>query len=70
MTRRRRAAAASAPRPAPVNALADAASAANKLGHLALHQRRAFECARCGASGIVGPDGKQLGAVFTARCEP
>lgn len=47
-----------------------AADTARKLGHLVLRQGRTFECSRCAASGLVGPDGKQLGAVFTARCEP
>lgn len=67
MSRRTKRAAARVPSAA--EALGAAAKVANGLGHLALWQGRAFECARCGASGLVGPDGKQLGAVFKERCQ-
>lgn len=49
--------------------LAAAAEAARKLGHIPLCQGRTFECSKCGASGIVGPDGKQVGLVFTKECK-
>lgn len=48
--------------------LADAAELARKRGHLPLHQGRTFECSRCGRSGLVGPDGKQLGELFKKDC--
>jgi hypothetical protein len=48
--------------------LADAAALARKRGHLPLRQGRTFECPRCGSSGSVGPDGKQVGRLFTTDC--
>lgn len=48
--------------------LADAADHARKRGHLPLRQGRTFECSRCGRSGLVGPDGKRIGTLFTEDC--
>lgn len=48
--------------------LADALSVLYKRGHLTLRQGRTLECSRCGLSGLVGPDGKQIGRLFTADC--
>lgn len=49
--------------------MADALRIVYKRGHLtALHQGNGIECARCGASGSVGADGQQIGAIFTKTC--
>lgn len=48
--------------------LSDSDRLARKRGHLPLRQGRTFECSRCGLSGLVGPDGKQIGRLFTSDC--
>jgi hypothetical protein len=48
--------------------IATAVHIAGKRGHLTLHQGRSFECARCGLTGVIGPDDKREGQLFRESC--
>lgn len=54
-------------KPRSVDLVVEAGDHARTLGHTTCRRGRTFDCWRCDADGVVGPDGARIGTIFEEK---